>query len=189
MRAGLIAATPDAPVNAVSRVCSQLCGSEMSAETLTHMNNPSQAMHMLMPSVGLLHRQRQVCCTSYANWRALLLVIPCEFVTSVAEARAPLRGPIQKGPPIKTPNRPPPTAFAPQQIPLVARWMEQPAEGTSAKLRPSAWQQQHSLRVARSLATGGTWRRIFLICWSLQSASPIWWMPSGTRQVSAGKTV
>ena len=89
MRAGLIAATPDAPVNAVSRVCSQLCGSEMSAETLTHMNNPSQAMHMLMPSVGLLHRQRQVCCTSYANWRALLLVIPCGFVTSVAEARPP----------------------------------------------------------------------------------------------------
>ena len=37
------------------------------------------------------------------------------------------------------------TAAAPRKIPGVAQWMEQPAEGASDKLRPSAWQQQHSL--------------------------------------------
>ena len=126
-----------------------------------------------------------------ANGSAFLLVAYPMLVAlrQVAEARGPpQRGEFERGP-MKFPNHPPSMAIAPQKIPSVARWMEQPAEGASAKLRPSAWQQQHSLRVARSLETGGTWRRTSLICSSLQSASAIWLMPSGKRLISAGTTI
>ena len=76
----------------------------------------------------------------------------------------PVKGARPEGAPRQLPNHSSAVAFTPQRIPSGARWMEQPAESVSAALRLSAWQQQHFLRVARSRAIGGTWRRLSLTC-------------------------